>query len=281
MQRIAPKDGATWDLPSDGKELCELNCKSYNSLPGNLKDQDGYDCPKCNNKGFIAEPRLDERGYWREVSIPCECQRMRKTIRRLNRSGLKNIIKDYTFKSYTVENEWQKAIKEAAVKFVQDEEHNWFFIGGATGCGKTHICTAIAGHYLKQGKEVKYMLWRDDVVKIRGNADLDVREKAMQEYKNAEVLYIDDLFKTGRGKDEAEQRPTVGDINAAFELLNYRYNNPQLITIISSESRATDILDIDEAVGGRIVERTVPYGFGINIKPDRSKNYRLRGVIEL
>lgn len=281
MQRIAPKDGATWDLPSDGKELCELNCKSYNSLPGNLKEQDGYDCPKCNNKGFIAEPRLDARGFWRDVSVECECQKMRKTIRRLNRSGLKNIIRDYTFKSYMVEDGWQKAIKEAAVKFVQDDEHNWFFIGGATGCGKTHICTAIAGHYLKQGKDVVYMAWRDDVVKIRGNADPEVREKAMHEYKTAEVLYIDDLFKTGKGREQEEQRPTVGDINAAFELLNYRYNNPQLITIISSESRATDILDIDEAVGGRIVERTIPYGYGINIKPDRSKNYRLRGAIEL
>ena len=103
----------------------------------------------------------------------------------------------------------------------------------------------------------------------------------MREFKTAEVLYIDDLFKTGKGRGEEEQRPTVGDINAAFELLNYRYNNPQLITIISSECRATDILDIDEAVGGRIVERTIRHGYGINVKPDRSKNYRLKGAIEL
>ena len=173
MARTAPKDGAISVLPSDGRELCELNCKSYNSLPGNLND--GYDCPKCKNKGFIAEPRKDDRGFWRDVSVECECQKIRRTLRRLNQSGLKNIIRDYTFKSYTVEDAWQKAIKEAALRFVQDEEHNWFFIGGATGCGKTHICTAICGHYLKKGKGVKYMLWRDDVVKIRGNAGVQDR----------------------------------------------------------------------------------------------------------
>lgn len=257
-----------------------MNCDSYNKLEGDLNVTDGYDCPKCKNKGFIAEPRLDNYGYWRDVSVECECRRIRKTIRRLNRSGLRNMVDGKTFDSYEVENAWQKVIKESAERFVTDDDHNWFFIGGATGCGKTHICTAIANHYIERGKEVLYMLWRDDVVKIRGNAEPEIREKAMREYKTVDVLYIDDLFKTGK-TSEAPQKPSVGDINAAFELLNHRYNNPHLVTIISSESRATDILDIDEALGGRIVEQTMRFGYGIDIKPDRSKNYRLRGVIEL
>ena len=132
------------------------------------------------------------------------------------------------------------------------------------------------------GKMVRYMLWRDDVVKLKGNVnDSEAYEKHMSEFKNAEVLYIDDLFKTGKNNEGVPQKPTGADTNIAFELLNYRYNNPGLITLISSECRVTDILDIDEAIGGRIAERTIQHGYGINIKPDRTKNYRLRGSIDL
>ena len=283
METIAPS-GATWDsiceTDEKEKEGILLLCKAYNELPGNLHEADGYHCPECNNKGLVSIPFLDDAGYWREQSVFCKCRKIRRAIRRLNKSGLKHLIEDYTFERYKAEEAWQKAVKDAALRFVEDEDHNWFFIGGATGCGKTHICTAISGHYLNRGKEVRYMLWRDDVVNLRGNADPEVREKAMREFKEAEVLYIDDLFKSGK-KDGEPQSPTVSDINVAFELLNYRYNNPELVTIISSECRTQDVLDIDEATGGRIVERAVHYGYGINIKPDRAKNYRLKGAVEL
>ena len=258
-------------------------CDDYNNKVGNRNETDGYDCPECKNKGMYEVPMLSDSGHWYELTKFCKCHEIRKTIRRLNQSGLKNIIRDYTFEKYSAEEPWQQAIKNAALKFVNDDEHTWFFIGGASGSGKTHICTAIAGHYLYQGKSVKYMLWRDDVVKLKANVITapEVYDNMMHEFKTAEVLYVDDLFKTGKNNEGIPQKPTGADINIAFELLNYRYNNPALITIISSESRVPDILDIDEAVGGRIAERTTRFGYGFNIKPDRNKNYRLKGAVEL
>lgn len=221
-------------------------------------------------------------GYWYDLHTYCKCKKTRDAIRRLEKSGLKNIIKDYTFKSYETAEPWQKTIKEAATRFVQDEEHTWFFIGGMTGCGKTHICTAIAGFYLRHGKWVKYMLWRDDVVKLKANVNnSEDYEKMMDELKTAEVLYIDDLFKTGKDGEGKVQRPTAADVNIAFEIINYRYNNPKLVTIISSECKVTDMLDIDEAVAGRIAEKTSPHGYGLNVNKDRAKNYRLRGTLDL
>lgn len=154
----------------------------------------------------------------------------------------------------------------------------WFFIGGQTGAGKTHICTAICREFLLSGKSVKYMLWRDDIVKIKGCAnDAQAYSKLIDEYKRVEVLYIDDLFKTGKGPDGSKQQPTGADINAAFEILNYRYNDPKLVTIVSSECTVNDILDIDEAVGGRIFEKAKVF----SLSRDRRKNYRLRGAVEL
>ena len=41
---------------------------------------------------------------------------------------------------------------------------------------------------------------------------------------------------------------TQGDINIAFEIINYRYIN-DLITIISSELLLDEIINIDEATG--------------------------------
>lgn len=287
LLKTALKNGESLDstykapVTEDDKErLCQMKCDNYNATVGDLNLTDGYDCLICKNKGFIAKPYKTEFGYWTEMNYYCKCQKIRTTIRRLNKSGLKNIINDYTFKNYDDTEPWQKQIKSTAMKFCTDSENAWFFIGGASGAGKTHICTAICCYYLKHDKAVKYMLWRDDIVQLKANVtNPEEYAKLMTELKTAEVLYIDDLFKTGKDGEGKAQRPTAADVNIAFELLNYRYNNPNLITIISSECRSTDILDIDEAVGGRIIEKT--RGYAINIKPDRSKNYRLKESIEL
>ena len=90
-------------------------------------------------------------------------------------------------------------------------------------------------------------------------------------WKKAEVLYIDDLFKTEQGKN-----PTTADINVAFEILNYRYRNPQLITLISSEKTIQELVRIDEAVGSRIFEMS--RDFCVNIGKDIKKNYRLKDL---
>lgn len=276
------QSGEASALNYDEETKVRMSCDDYNNRVGNLNEIDGYDCPVCKNRGMISVPKQDSAGHWAEWHTMCDCRKTRHTLRKLKQSGLKNMIHDYTFDKYIAEEPWQETIKAGALRFIEDEENTWFFIGGASGAGKTHICTAIAAHYLNKGKFVKYMLWRDDVVKLKANVnDSEAYDNMMHELKTADVLYIDDLFKTGKNNDGMPQKPTGADINIAFELLNYRYNNPELITLISSESRVKDILDIDEAIGGRIAERTIQFGYGINIKPDRNKNYRLKGSVEL
>ena len=103
----------------------------------------------------------------------------------------------------------------------------------------------------------------------------------MDDLKKAEVLYIDDLFKGGRDMDGNYKPPTPADINAAFEIINYRYNSPDLITIISSERILAELNDIDEAIAGRIAEKSKPNGYCINLKRDAEKNWRMKGMLEL
>lgn len=265
------------------EEHTRFACDAYNSSVGDLDKKDGYNCSECKNKGYIAIPRLDDMfGYWSEVHRECKCQKIRRTIARLERSGLKNVIKDYTFDKYEATENWQGILKDKAIEYTRSHGDAWFFIGGQSGAGKTHICTAIAGSFLAKGVDVKYMLWRDDVTKIKSSiTDNEKYEEIITSYKIASVLYIDDLFKNGKDQNGNVQRPTGADVQVAFEILNYRYNNKELITIISSERTIHELIDIDEAIGGRISEKSVQYGFGFNLKNDINKNYRLKNVTEL
>lgn len=237
----------------------------YNSTAGKLT---GYDCPKCKNRGnfmFLADGQY-------ETIRECECMKIRRTLQRIEQSGLKDLIKIYTFDKFIAASPWQTQMKRLGEEFAAGTGGDWFYAGGQVGSGKTHICTAIAAELINAGKEVVYMLWRDEIVPLKSNVnDADAYDRAIRRFKKAEVLYIDDFFKTERGK-----QPTAADVNIAFEILNYRYINSGLITIISSELRVDDIIDIDEAVGSRIYQRSRRYC--VIIPTDEMKNYRLHGA---
>jgi len=257
---------------------------SFNTSYGTRDKEDGYNCDTCRNKAIIARVETSADGFFRTVYTPCKCEDTRISIMRMKRSGLKDIIKDYTFDKFDAVEPWQKAIKTAAMEYAKKPE-GWFFLGGQSGAGKTHLCTAICREFLLAGKRVIYMLWRDEIVKIKDAAkgasdfDGDARElhKLLDKYKTADVLYIDDLFKTGRAQDNSMPKPTAADINYAFEIINYRYNNPGLLTIISSELTEDELLDVDEAIGGRIYERATSFTIGRS----RERNYRIRRALTL
>lgn len=258
------------------KEWAKSKVDSLNATTGDLDNDDGYNCTVCRNKGWVA--KLDDSdGDLREVFADCKCMPIRNSIRRMQRSGLQAVIRECTFEKWIATEEWQKAVKAAAMEYAKAPQ-GWFFIGGQPGCGKTHLCTAICRELLLRGKEVRYMQWREDAVKLKGlSKEPDQRQTMVDEFKKTEVLYIDDLFKTGRNQDGTEQRPTSADINLAFEILNFRYNNPDSITIISSELCADDLNAIDQGLGSRICDwkRTKV----IKISRDISRNYRLRNQL--
>ena len=270
------KSGTTFE-PMPAKEYEQFKVDGLNAMEGNRDAEDGYNCPICKNKGYVFKVVQYEDGSYSHVCGDCKCAEIRRSVMRMKRSGLKDIIKDYTFDKFRATDQWQMTLKSAAMDYAKNPE-GWFYIGGQSGCGKTHLCTAICREFLLDGKQVIYMLWRDDIAKIKGFAtDPEERQKLMERFKTADVLYIDDLFKTGKNPDGYDPKPTAADINAAFEIINYRYCNPKLLTIISSELNEDELMDIDEAVGGRIFERSKSF----SIAKDRSRNYRMRKAVTL
>ena len=203
---------------------------------------DNVDCPVCHNTGCIVTKAAD--GTLKAAE--CACMAKRVSIRRLERSGLKDAVNRYTMQNYIAETPERKKVLQAAKDFCKTDT-GWFFISGKSGSGKTHICTAICSRMMEQNKNVRYMLWRDETVLLKAlTTDGEEYQRQIRPFKSVPVLYIDDFLKGGH---------TDADIRLAFEILNSRYNDSSLRTIISSELSLFDILGLDEAVGGRIYER--------------------------
>lgn len=236
-----------------------------NDLPGKLA---GYDCQKCLNKGVV----YTRDGYY-IVSHECECMDVRRAKARIKNSGIEAIMDDYRFDTYKIKEPWQKQIRDSAVSFMNDHYRKWFFAGGQPGAGKTHICTAIVGEFLRRGIASRYMLWKDEATRLKAIINDPEYYNEIRTLKQIPVLYIDDFFKTATDNYGKRFLPTQGDINLAFEILNYRYTN-NLVTIITSERTISELMDFDEAIGSRIYQRTKEYCF--NFGPDKEKNWRLR-----
>jgi len=267
MKMNIPKSEHTSNLTE--KEYVQRMADSLNKSPGDIND--GYDCEKCHNKGFIviAEER---NGHWYEKSLPCKCMKARKMLKRLSDSGLKGVVEKYSFDKFQTADIWQATLLQAAKDYAANPK-GWFFIGGQSGAGKTFLCTAIAVQLLRQQMEVRYMLWRDEAAAIKSIITESAEyQRRVDELKKVEVLYIDDLFKAGSGG------VTAGDINLAFEILNYRYMKEKP-TLISTEQTLQQLLILDEAIAGRIAE--LAGGNCFNIRKDGSKNFRTKHLKEL
>lgn len=252
--------------PLTNEQFQEKQAQWMNDCVGNMNLRDGVECEKCKNKGLVFSIVNGEL-----KSRECSCMKKRRTLRRAFESGLNDVLSEYTFPKYIATEEWQIGIKDKAMLFCKDDDAKWFYIGGQSGIGKSHLCTAIAGYYIKHGKDVRYMLWRDDVVKLKQlSNDYGGYQELMQPFKDVDVLYIDDLFKSQSGAE-----PTRADINIAFEILDSRLRSKDKITIISSEFTIGDAMNFDEATIGRIYQKCGIYK--IDIAKDKNKNYRLRG----
>lgn len=221
----------------------EMKVKWENEAVGALE---GDDCPLCKNKGYVVE--LQGKYI---VSVECKCMVKRRSLRRMKRSGLGDLLNRYTFSTYQTPENWQEGVKRAALDYLENPVGKWFVASGCVGSGKTHICTAICGELINAGVEVRYMRWKDDGGRIKAAiTDNGEYARLIEPLKCVHTLYIDDFWKAGNGG------VTKGDIDLAFEILNARYNDSKLITLISTEIPLSRMLEIDEAVGSRIYERS-------------------------
>lgn len=224
------------------------------------------DCPSCKNKGFIAY--RDHNNYISTKN--CKCMTQRKIIERIEKSGLKSSFQKYRFDNYLVKEKWQNTVLITSKNYIQNiSKKNWFVIDGAVGSGKSHICTAIVDSLINLGFDIEYIPFISKMPSIQTRISSfyqDTREEAeteLERIKNVQLLYIDDFMKTKSVR-----------IDLIFDIIDYRYRNDQLVTIISSELSFDDMKMIDMALASRIKERTE--GYWIHIPHSEEKNQRLK-----
>lgn len=252
------------------EEKVKQSVADHNAREGNLHEIDGYNCKKCLNKGEIWWA-VQHNGHWMEQFRRCDCMRARAAIRRMEKSGLKESLKKLS--DFEATEDYQRNMLDAATAYIKADKSDgpMLFIGGAVGCGKTFVCSAVCRELLLTGHEVIYMPWETEADRIKNLAFDEERTKETEIFSNAEYLYIDDLFKPTAG----QSAPTPADLKLAYRIINHRYLN-KLPTIISSEKYMPELLEIDEATISRVYERSK--GFMVNVGRDPKRNYRMKGA---
>lgn len=228
-----------------------------------LNSRGEYECPECGGTGF-TEVNASTFAF-------CRCRPLVEGLARLRRQGLLSAARRMTFDAYQADEPWQKTLLERAKEFAAQPSPSWLFIGGQSGSGKTHLCTAAVTQRLLSGSELRYMRWMNDSSALKALSMDAGRSALMQEFCSAPLLYIDDLFKLP---------PSAADVRLAFEILGSRCDDPSKITVISSERTLPEITQIDEAVGGRIYERCTAR-YQLNIARNPARNYRFRAQEEI
>ena len=247
-------------------ELLKWQCETYNALDGHLNDEDGIECDICHNKGSIQFVRM---GYGNQLCLTerdCACMRKRNAYRRAKSSGMGEYLnKDLS--SYIATEQWQINCKRKIEEYIDKHsaDNTWLMACGTSGSGKTLLCSIVANHLLMNcDRVVMYITWTDFISKLKRDMMGD-KTNAVSEYleevKNTDVLFLDEVIK----------KHNETDLKYLIEIINYRYTN-NLKTIITSEKVIDELLDIDEATFGRVIEKSDVYV--INIPKDRKKNYR-------
>lgn len=240
-------------------EFEKMRIQWANETEGNLQ---GMDCRICRNKGYIVY--LNEDGD--EICQECKCMIQRQTMARIERSGLQELLASHTFENYRTNAEWQKSAKAKAEHFAKNPE-GWLFIGGQSGAGKTHLCTAVCNVLIRKGYEIRYVLWRELLHKLESNRFEESNYiQILDEIKTVDVLYLDDFLKVKGDKSKISS-----SIEYAFEIINARYNTKKM-TLISSEWMISEIADFDEATAGRIFQSA--NGNTIMIERNMDRNFR-------
>lgn len=228
-----------------------------------------YKCSKCKDTTWINK----NDSYAR-----CTCYTEDYLSRLWGNFGVR--IQDIKLlRDYTPYNDTTKKAKEKAIEYIkgfgeiQTLRENGFALLGQPGAGKTHIILAIGKALLEKQISVVYMPYLEVIKELKSLAMYqEDYENLINRYKRAKVLIIDDLFKdkVKKGRIAAELSET--DIKHIYPILNYRYSN-YLPTIISSECTPNMLLELDEALAGRILE-TTGKRFSLTFKADC--NYRLK-----
>lgn len=213
-------------------------------------------CKTCNDTYNVLNPIT---GCYYE----CACVKRDKAIKQWGELGM-DVNNPKTFANFEETDIEITIAKLKAVDYATEfNGKQSFLIVGQSGSGKTHLCQAIFKELIQKDVFIKPMIYREKIIELKQSINDVEYTKEMQRLKNADVLFIDDLFKGGF---------TESDIRIMFELIDYRYRK-NLPVIVSTELNKEKLLNIDEALASRIFQMSKNYT--VIIAKNSNSNFRL------
>ena len=159
-----------------------------------------------------------------------------------------------------------------AFDFAKNPE-GWLVFMGETGCGKTHLASAIVNYRYEMGKPALFVVVPDFLDHLRSAFNPESKisyDQLFESVKTAPLLVLDDF-------GEQTTNPWVKE--KLYQLINYRYNS-RLPTVITTRLTLDEIKEeIDSSISSRLIDRNISVTFAI-IAPD-FRNERKPGEIEL
>jgi DNA replication protein DnaC len=174
--------------------------------------------------------------------------------------------KAMTFISYKRRNDLsaeQQDNMDAAYRLAFDfakAPEGWLVFMGDTGCGKTHLASAIINYRYEMGQPALFVVVPDLLDHLRSAFSPESKvsyDQLFESVKSAPLLVLDDF---------GEQSASLWVKEKLYQLVNYRYNG-RLPTVFTTRLTLENIMDLDEAISSRLVDRQISTTFNI-MAPD-------------
>lgn len=244
-----------------------------------------YKCQECRDTGWIE---VGVNKY-----IRCDCVDIERYKLLWEHSGINSEQQALRLNDFKPFDDITKAARDKAIAYIESYDEvksnreNSYGLFGQPGAGKTHIVVSIGANLLNRKPNpipVVYMPYLESIRELKANSmDDEYYNKLLNRYCRARLLIIDDLFKdkVKNGqllKDRYGQviGMTEADLKHIYPILNYRYQK-YLPTLISTECTPQMLIELDEALAGRILETCSD---NITVFNDIKYNYRLRKFVK-
>ena len=193
-------------------------------------------CPICKGARFLRrELPLGHPEFGQ--AVPCRCvelegQELRlarlqrySNLGPLTRLTFDNLIRRGRSADPRDQARFQRCVEDAET-FARDPQ-GWLVLVGASGCGKTHIATAVANRCLELGTPALFVVVPDllDHLRAAYKPDADVGyDELFEQVRGAPVLILDDL---------GTQSATPWAQEKLFQIINHRFN-ARLPTVVTT-----------------------------------------------
>lgn len=208
-----------------------------------------YDCEKCQDTGYV-------------MGKICSCLKASLTEKELSSSGVGELVKSQTFDSFSLdfyegEDREQmvriiEGLQEYVTEFETGSSKNLILVG-ATGLGKTHLSTAIAGALIEKGVSVAYETAQNIFTDFENERFYRYHtEPVTEKYFSSDLLIIDDL---------GTEAVTSFTVSCLYNIINSRINRG-LPIILSTNLSAAEIRKIyNDRITSRIFGEFTIFSF--------------------